>query len=575
MAGDSLRRLFLCLVVAVSSLVLVAPATGAVFVPPPNDNFADATDVGVVPFGPVLLDASDATTEPNDPDFCWGSGPTVWFTFTPDTDMRAEANTLGSNYDTTLSVYTGPSHAALEEIACNDDANPGTVESRVRWDAEAGVEYFIMVGAYDSGPGGSLRFHMPIPPAPVALGVAVDRFGSVTESAGIADISGTVNCAQPRSLSVFGLLIQESPEDVSLGFVVADDIACSGSTPWSVTVFNDFGNFVRGPAFVEVIVYDQEGNEQYTAREVRLRPTEAAPEAQPDGFVVDQGKVLTVAPPGVLRNDRDPEGSPLTAVVERLPQRSAAFSLKDNGSFVYRSERFSFGPDTFTYRASDGFDLSKPATVSVNVLPTFSDVPAGHLFSDDIRWIGGQGITQGCNPPVNFLFCPDDSVSRGQMAAFIARTLGLPPTAKDYFDDDNGSVFEADINSLARAGIVRGCNPPANTHYCPNQRLNRGAMATILAEAFGFTAGGSSDLFIDDNGSVHERNINRLGTARVTRGCNPPANDRYCPNDPVTRAQMAAFLRRAMTSSGTVVGGVGLSAAELEVLEKRLELARP
>jgi hypothetical protein len=53
-------------------------------------------------------------------------------------------------------------------------------------------------------------------------------------------------------------------------------------------------------------------------------------------------------------------------------------------------------------------------------------------------------------------------------------------------------------------------------------------------------------LFVDDDGSVFELAIDRLGTAGVTLGCNPPANDRFCPGDRVTRGQMAAFLARAL-----------------------------
>lgn len=56
---------------------------------------------------------------------------------------------------------------------------------------------------------------------------------------------------------------------------------------------------------------------------------------------------------------------------------------------------------------------------------------------------------------------------------------------------------------------------------------------------------GGGNLFIDDD-SVFEADIDKLGTAGVTRGCNPPTNDRFCPNDSVTRGQMAAFLHRAL-----------------------------
>ena len=71
-------------------------------------------------------------------------------------------------------------------------------------------------------------------------------------------------------------------------------------------------------------------------------------------------------------------------------------------------------------------------------------------------------------------------------------------------------------------------------------------MAAFLDRAFGYAVGGSTDYFTDDNGHVFETTINRLRTAGVTLGCNPPSNNRYCPDNYVTRGQMAAFLKRAM-----------------------------
>jgi hypothetical protein len=51
----------------------------------------------------------------------------------------------------------------------------------------------------------------------------------------------------------------------------------------------------------------------------------------------------------------------------------------------------------------------------------FNDVPDSHLFHEDIRWLADNDITRGCNPPANDMFCPQDSVTRGQMAAFLHR----------------------------------------------------------------------------------------------------------------------------------------------------------
>jgi hypothetical protein len=74
-------------------------------------------------------------------------------------------------------------------------------------------------------------------------------------------------------------------------------------------------------------------------------------------------------------------------------------------------------------------------------------------------------------------------------------------------------------------------------------------MAAFLVRALGYTDDGGGDLFDDDNDSVFERDIDRLATAGVTRGCNPPDNNHFCPDDHVTRGQMAAFLHRALADN--------------------------
>jgi hypothetical protein len=117
---------------------------------------------------------------------------------------------------------------------------------------------------------------------------------------------------------------------------------------------------------------------------------------------------------------------------------------------------------------------------------------------------------------------------------------------EDFEDVSEDNVFHADILWLADQGITRGCNPPDNTRFCPDDFVTRGQMAAFLVRALDYSDDGGGDLFTDDDGSVFEGDIDRLATADVTRGCNPPVNDNYCPDDLVTRAQMAAFLHRAI-----------------------------
>ena len=137
------------------------------------------------------------------------------------------------------------------------------------------------------------------------------------------------------------------------------------------------------------------------------------------------------------------------------------------------------------------------------------------------------------------LFCPNSVVTRGQMASFLAKALDLPSSSRDFYTDDEGLVHEANINRIAAAGITFGCSA---TRFCPNGQVTRGLMASFLARAFDLPATGT-DHFSDDNSNKHEANINRLAEANITHGC---GGTRFCPNGRVTRGQTVAFLHRGI-----------------------------
>jgi hypothetical protein len=66
------------------------------------------------------------------------------------------------------------------------------------------------------------------------------------------------------------------------------------------------------------------------------------------------------------------------------------------------------------------------------------------------------------------------------MASFLVRALNLPASGTDFFTDDNSSIHENDINSLAAAGITGGCTA---TTFCPHQSVTREQMAAFLERA--------------------------------------------------------------------------------------------
>ena len=176
----------------------------------------------------------------------------------------------------------------------------------------------------------------------------------------------------------------------------------------------------------------------------------------------------------------------------------------------------------------------------------FEDVPDGHTFHDDIAWLAEEGITLGCNPPDNTLFCPEDSVTRGQTAAFFVRGLDLTSTegATDFTDTAN-STFVDDIAKLSAAGITRGCNPPDNDEFCPERTLTRGEMAAFFVRGLGLTSTEGATDFTDTANSTFVDDIAKLSAAGITRGCNPPDNDEFCPDREITRGEIAAFFNRA------------------------------
>lgn len=165
----------------------------------------------------------------------------------------------------------------------------------------------------------------------------------------------------------------------------------------------------------------------------------------------------------------------------------------------------------------------------------------GSVHEPAIEALATTGITKGCDVG---RFCPNDTITRGEMAAFLTRAVAQPAPSRDWFGDDDGTLFEGNIQRLAEGGHTVGCNPPSSTRFCPDRAVTRGEMAAFLVSVFALPPS-DRDVFVDDDGSVFEAAIQSLRAGGVTLGCDPPANERFCPRAPVTRGQTATFLARA------------------------------
>ena len=142
--------------------------------------------------------------------------------------------------------------------------------------------------------------------------------------------------------------------------------------------------------------------------------------------------------------------------------------------------------------------------------------------------------------------------SRTSGTSGTSRTSG--DSGRRRFVDDDGSVHEPDIELIAAAGITSGCNPPTNSRYCPDGVVSRGQMAAFLVRALDLPAT-SKNFFSDDAGSIFEGDINRLAAAGITSGL------QSADEQPVLSGS-----GRVAGSDGDVLGaGVG-SAGDVEEL---------
>ena len=125
-------------------------------------------------------------------------------------------------------------------------------------------------------------------------------------------------------------------------------------------------------------------------------------------------------------------------------------------------------------------DDEDPAAVSES---SFADVDFEKWWLAHVERLAVLGITKGCmTEPLRF--CPDRSVTRAQMATFLVRAFGLEAAGPAGFTDTAGDTHEANIDALVAARVTAGCATDP-LRYCPDRSVTRAQMATFLARTLG------------------------------------------------------------------------------------------
>jgi Zn-dependent metalloprotease len=263
---------------------------------------------------------------------------------------------------------------------------------------------------------------------------------------------------------------------------------------------------------------------------------------------VDAGSLFThVGYTGTISSFDNPLGGRQAFVNESRGYTASRLNLS---SLAGQNVRFRFRIGTDSSIDNLGWFIDD---VRIFVCQTFIDVPQSYWAYQWIEALYNSGITSGCsaNPP---MYCPDSSVNRAQMAVFLERGMRgsgyNPPAASGtVFNDVPASHWAAAwIEQLAADGITGGCSasPPL---YCPGSSVTRAQMAIFLERGMHwptpFTPPPASGTVFNDVPASHWAVawIEQLAADGITGGCSasPPM---YCPESPVTRAQMAVFLVR-------------------------------
>lgn len=176
----------------------------------------------------------------------------------------------------------------------------------------------------------------------------------------------------------------------------------------------------------------------------------------------------------------------------------------------------------------------------------FRDVDPDDAYASAIDCASWHQLLRGVDAE---RYQPGSPLTRAQLASvldrLIQRSTYLPqPGTERAFPDTRGSVHETSIQRLAAYGVVAG---RPDGRFQPNQPVTRAQAATFIHRAIavmkGIPLNNSTNYFIDDEGSVHEANIDALARNGIVNGTSEIT---FSPNDPITRAQTATILTNSL-----------------------------
>jgi hypothetical protein len=216
------------------------------------------------------------------------------------------------------------------------------------------------------------------------------------------------------------------------------------------------------------------------------------------------------------------------------------------------------------------------APVAVSASHRFVDVPDANTFHNDIDWLATNGVTQGCNPPTNDMFCPSDGVTREQMAAFMKRlaTSKIVDAATAVTADVAATAVTADVaatavtaDMAADSDLLDGLDSPNYVNVLASSAgsfidltaINLTAGQTVTATSVSITVPGPGVLLVNNTSSWDVSFTDYVIHSWVELDTTPGCDSNYFAGAPLT----GSFATDAEDASQGRANTAGVSSVEV------------
>lgn len=303
--------------------------------------------------------------------------------------------------------------------------------------------------------------------------------------------NGSSNSAQPGTVTITIAHVNQPPTAVSHSYSLNENAALSVQAPGVLANNSDPDGdpltalLASGPAHGS-LTFNSDGSFTYTPTAnyfgtdsfryqssdgsltsntatvtLTINTTDHAPVANNDAYNVSQGTSLSIQVPGVLANDTDADGDPLTVVLANSPASPGpahgTLTLNANGSFVYTPDPSYTGTDSFRYQAYDGILYSSVATVTLTVaaVPPTAANDAYSVNEDTMLTVAAPGVlandTQGSTGTMSALIV--STVSHGTLSFNSNGAFTYTP-ATHYYGTDSFTYHDAAGSLMSNTATV-------------------------------------------------------------------------------------------------------------------------